>query len=523
MIKNLDPLFKYLQKENISIDKAEFTFQIQTHPDFPTLLSISDTLSFFKINNGALRVPLSEIDLLPSNFLALLKKNDSREEIFLIEKKENNIYVCSNNNDRIEISKTELETRWQNIVLLIEKNENTKILIKKPNIISKILIFTNIFLLSLLLYFYEIKLDNILFFLFTLLGLFFSLTALKDLLNTKIELIETFCKISSNTNCNIINSPNKLKIFKYINFSDLSIVFFSTQLFGFLTFAVNNNLNDYNIIQLILLLASLPSILISLYFQKYIEKKWCPICLSIIFIILAELFFLILIGIEFSEIKLKSIILYISLYTFMTLSWFILNKNLKKQKEMRDLQFKSIRFIRNYKIFKKLLLDNPQKTLPYSPIILGNIDSKLEITIITNPFCSFCKSAHDILNSILEKHNEHLKVTVIFKTNLKHENENGKLLFKTLMNIYLKFGEDKFKESLSFWFENKNIIEWLKLYQKYYNDDIGIDVIFNTQNDWCINEIAFTPTIFINGYEFPNEYERENLPYFINDLIEDFL
>ncbi len=40
-------LFQYLEKEDIFIDKNEFLFQIQSHPDYLSLLSIADTLRFF--------------------------------------------------------------------------------------------------------------------------------------------------------------------------------------------------------------------------------------------------------------------------------------------------------------------------------------------------------------------------------------------------------------------------------------------------------------------------------------------
>ena len=40
-------LFQYLEKDKIFIDQTEFEFQIQSHPNYPSLLAISDTLSFY--------------------------------------------------------------------------------------------------------------------------------------------------------------------------------------------------------------------------------------------------------------------------------------------------------------------------------------------------------------------------------------------------------------------------------------------------------------------------------------------
>lgn len=49
MPENYNYLFQYLEKENITIDKKEFEFQIQSHPDYLPFLAIVDTLTFLDI------------------------------------------------------------------------------------------------------------------------------------------------------------------------------------------------------------------------------------------------------------------------------------------------------------------------------------------------------------------------------------------------------------------------------------------------------------------------------------------
>jgi hypothetical protein len=71
MSKNLSFFFNYLKKEKINIDQKEFDFQIQSHPDYASLLAISDTLSFFKVNNLATRLENEDIEHLSDNFIAL--------------------------------------------------------------------------------------------------------------------------------------------------------------------------------------------------------------------------------------------------------------------------------------------------------------------------------------------------------------------------------------------------------------------------------------------------------------------
>ena len=87
MTVNFNYLFQMLEKENLTIDKTEFEFQIQSHPDYPSLLAIADTLSFFNIDNGVIRIAISDIELLPDRFVTLLKEEESDAKLYFIEKK----------------------------------------------------------------------------------------------------------------------------------------------------------------------------------------------------------------------------------------------------------------------------------------------------------------------------------------------------------------------------------------------------------------------------------------------------
>ena len=53
---NFKMLFLYLKKQNVFINEKEFAIQYESHPAYPSLLAVSDTLSFFNVSNGALHV-----------------------------------------------------------------------------------------------------------------------------------------------------------------------------------------------------------------------------------------------------------------------------------------------------------------------------------------------------------------------------------------------------------------------------------------------------------------------------------
>lgn len=520
MIENFPYLFQYLEKENISIDKTEFLFQIQSHPDYPALLSIADTLSFFNIDNGAMRVEATDIDLLPNHFIALLNEENKRPQLYFIENK-NDKYYCTKDKKVVEISKVELETRWKDIVLLVEKSENEIAKTNKNNWSGVLpLLCFGLFLCTLLLF--NATIQNKLFLVFPIIGFIFSFATLKDLFGTKSELINNFCNITASTSCTTIVDSSKWKIFEIVSFSDLSICFFTSQFFSLLLFLFTSNVSIFFSIQQILLFCSVPVILLSLYFQKFVEKKWCPICLAIIGVILLESAYLLVFFNCTFEIAIVSLLHYGLVFTTTVLIWFASKRILTKQKELKELQMKANRFMRNYTNFKTVLKSKEKSELVYTPIILGNPESKTQITIITNPFCGHCKGAHEMLNKILEKYSQDLQIKIIIKADLSHETEENKLFYRNLMGVYLEKGAVVFSEALHHWFENKNIKNWLDIYQAENINTAKIDANYNTHHNWCVtNDLNFTPAIFVNGYQYPENFERESLPYFINELIED--
>lgn len=523
MTENFNFLFQYLEKEYIIVDKTEFLFQIQSHPDYPSILSIADALSFFNIKNVVIRVDSAEIELLPEHYITVLTEENDRPTLdtalYFVEQKGSDFFITKDKKAS-EIVKVELELRWFGIVLLLGKSEDEETQNLTKNHWFLFFQIFGLLLFILVLFQSETAFLNNLFFIFPIIGILFSVAALKDLFGTKNDLLNKFCNLTSSTSCFKVVGSNKWKVFEVVNFSDLSIVFFSTQFIGLLVFLFAVDTVTYFSIQKIMLLGSIPVLFSSIYYQKFVEKKWCPICLVIISIILLELFYLFAFQDLVFTLSTRGLITFGFVFLSMMLSWSALKKLLINQKELKEYKIKSLRFERNYTIFKNSLLVNDKTDLPQSPIILGNKHSKTIITIISNPFCSHCKDAHEIMDAIIAKYHNEVQIQIILKVNLKTENEASKKLFRSLIEIYKQEGENTFTRALKEWFGNKNIENWISLFP--VNTTNIFDTIFDLQYKWCEdNDFNFTPAIFINGYEYPQMYDRKNLSFYINEIIED--
>jgi len=521
MPENYSYLFQYLKKEGIPIDKDEFEFQVQSHPDYPSLLSISDTLSFFNINNGAMRLASSEIELLPERFIAVLREENNKLQLCFIEKKGNE-YVYIKDKKSLIISKQDLETKWENIVLLAEKSEIE--LTNSSNKLSWIIPIWFLAIFILILYQSADNLQTKLFFLFPILGMLFSVAALKDLFGTKSELLNSFCNMTASTSCTSIVSSTKWKIFKFVNFSDLSIILFSSQFIGLLLFLFTGNTVVFFSIQKVLIFTAAPVLFLSLYYQKFVEKKWCPICLAIITVIFLEFCYVHF----FQNLSFGISLHYIFMMGFVIASaalvWLILKKLLIQQKELKEFQLKGSRFMRNYEIFKNTLLASNQvenDLLNVGTIVLGNTEAPLRIIVVTSPFCGYCKDAHFIIEEILQKYHDTVCVDIRFNFNIEYDGEKSKEIHQKLVAIYYDQGQAAFSKALHSWFENK---DEKKLDSLVINEDniLKINMILEKQFNWNKNNnINYTPAIIINQFVFPKQYERNELIRFIAELSED--
>ncbi|PJJ10539.1 protein-disulfide isomerase [Flavobacterium sp. 1] len=520
MTENFNYLFQYLEKENITIDKQEFEFQIQSHPAYPSLLSIADTLSFFNIDNLATRLEKEQIDVLPTLFIAYLNEELNPPSLFLVEKSGENYLILK---DKNTLSRQELEQRWLEIVLLVEKPEIEAIKIEKKNFNR---LFFSILILAFgsVLYSLNAAVKDILFLLFPITGILFSVAALKDLFDAKSELLNNFCNMTASTSCATVVGSNKWKIFEIVNFSDLSMVFFGFQFMGLFFSFLTNNTDSFFTLQKILLVFAVPVIFASLYYQKYVEKKWCPLCLVIISIILLELGYLFVLQNVAFAFAVPSILLNGLVFISVLIAWLGLKKLLTNQKKLKEFQFKGSRFMRNYEVFKNTLLaSNKTNYEPLSSgnLIVGNENASLKITLVTNPFCGYCKEAHTIIEEILKKHKDSVCVDFRFNFNVEDGNDQFEKVHQKLIRIYFDYGQETFLEALHQWFENKDESQ-LIVSEKSTITDFKINELLQEQYLMNrANEISFTPALIINQYPYPKMYDREELVYFINDLLED--
>jgi hypothetical protein len=149
------------------------------------------------------------------------------------------------------------------------------------------------------------------------------------------------------------------------------------------------------------------------------------------------------------------------------------------------------------------------------------MDAILKISIITSPFCGFCEEPYKMLKSIEKRYGDKLQISVLYNVTSSDDWLRRFVYINT--EKYLE-NQNNFYDVMDYWYDVKDGDTWLKRYQ--IKDDTGIndfsEELLNQSNFFSKNDLNFTPSLFINGYKYPKGYKIEELPFFIEELIEDF-
>lgn len=93
-------------------------------------------------------------------------------------------------------------------------------------------------------------------------------------------------------------------------------------------------------------------------------------------------------------------------------------------------------------------------------------------------------------------------------------------LISDLTHIYHNKPEKEFLHAVEEWFETKdeskiNVLSGGTVTSENLNPLVEMSIENSNAG------LSFTPIFIINGYQFPDKYDREDILFFIDELIED--
>ncbi len=528
---NVKATIAFLKLLNVKVTATTVDETLQNHPDWPSLLCISDSLNKWNLPNAAGKIDVSEIDQLPTPFLAYTGSIENPLEIVSeISDSEVQLYSTKLNKAVIE-NKADFLKRWNGVYLIAEKNEQSgekDYEINRRNSFVRSLIPCSLIALLTIISFIFLQrnielsaINAILPVYFQYLILFIGIIVTTLLLWYEIDsnnpILHKVCTGIVKGNCDAILSGKQSKVFSWLSWSEVGFFYFAG---GLLTFLFAGTVSENITIVGYLNVLALPYTMFSIYYQGRVAKQWCVLCLSVqillllggINVIVAE----ILIPIQDLQVSviLRSILLYLTPVLF----WYVLKPYLLKLQEAKNTKREYLRIKFNSEIFETLLKKQKQITVPTEGIGIdfGNPNATNTLVKVCNPYCEPCSKAHPKIEKLLEEIPD-LKVKIIFTT----PNDTSFLAYKPVAHLLTLANETndepKVKNALDDWYlsEKKDYEQFSIKHPvkgKIERQEDKIETMFK----WCNSEdIKFTPTIFINGYQLPDSYNIDDLEYFL--------
>ena len=512
---------RLLKKNRISFDKEELSFQIQSHPSYPSLHAITGVLDHFNIENVAADVPINKETLLqlPNCFIAQINTEQGKD-LITAEKKGANYTIYNTENKKEEISENDFLKKFTGIIVAVEQSEDSSQIKANSSITKNIALSALVFLVSFLVYQNTTSLYVPVYLILSIVGIVISVAIIKQELGLKTTIGDAFCAgTDEKKDCDAVLTSKGAEIFKGYKLSDFSILYFTG--LTLLTFLQTAN----PAISYTISLVAIPVTLYSLYYQYAVVKKWCLLCLSIVGVLWIQAVIPIITNTYITDVIITDVIVFgiVALITWLT--WHYIKPLFTNLNQLKKEKIENVKFKRNYTLFESLLQKSPQLNTQIEngkEIVFGNSNSNLEIVLVTNPFCGHCKPVHKHIEEILHRYHQNVKVIIRFNINATDKENKLVIITSRLLEIYDKKGEVTCLEAMSEIYEKGNTETWLKKWGNCNNINYYVSELEKGSN-WCKeNTINFTPEILINGKSFPKEYNRTDLIFFIEELEENY-
>jgi uncharacterized membrane protein len=514
-------LKKYLRENKYYNFDEEILISLESHPDYPSLIAIVDTFNYLGIENIATRIEKSDLDKLPKTFISVYL-TETGSEIVYTKTLNDTVEIQFSNSFKKTITRAEYLEGWNSIVIIIEENK----IVQKKNASSNKYSTTGIFfIVSLILVFLENKENLIIaifYYLLLLTGFIISVILVREEMGLPNDSISKICNATEKTSCKDVLSSNGAKVFKNMSLSDISVLYFSSLTLFFVLNSFAFNTSIYSIIGLF----SIPVIIYSIYYQGFVVKKWCLLCLGIDAVLLLQL---IVISFNFSlELNSTTIIPFFSgiliVILFYYLGYEFKNRVLKISEEgITELQYQKLK--RNYFVFKALLKNNQKIDGDHlnslKTIIIGKIESPITLFLVLSASCGHCHTVYEKAMKLMKKNPNEIKIKLLFNINIENTENLNNLVYKQASSYYWSGEVHKTIASLNDWHIEKLDLEKWK--SKWENNHLEYSTkMIPNQYNWCLeNAIHFTPAIILNGHIMPKEYQINELNYFIDELIEE--
>lgn len=537
MFTYYDPLvnttFKYLELLRVRFNRSTINEDLQSHPNWPSLLCISDTLTKVNVPHGAGTVSLLELDNLPVPFLTQLTEKVTTLTLVTHVDAEKVVLYQGITDTLLTVERNEFLKKWTGLYIIAEPSLKSGELNYKenrrryafsylaPTMLTLLLLIISIFYLQKNI----TALNNVspsyrfgLYgeYIIMLAGSIISILLVWYEIDRYNPTLQRVCTSIMKSDCNAVLTSKSAKIFSWLSWSEVGLFYF----FGGLLSLILGNSDNILFISWLNII-SFPYTVFSVYFQWKIAKQWCALCLAIQAVLVIGSINILTnkLVIPINQFKYSNLLLQIGIYLVVPFIWYSIKPFFNKLQEGSLLRWKLSRIKFNSGVLRTLLSTQKQvSTLPNQlGIVLGNPNAQHTLIEVCSVYCPPCSQIHHHIEKLLEMDNN-IKVQIIFQT---HNTESNRTVDPTrhLLAIAKNLGTADTHRALNDW-HSSEIKDYSSFATRHPLDEKMLEQTpqLLAMNAWCQETgIIQTPTFFLDGYELPDFYEVGDFKYILLD------
>jgi len=504
---------------------------LNTHPDYPSLKSLSDGFKYWGVDHLAVQLAASDLEEVSWPAIVSVQKADE-VHFWIVEGIEHEqVKVLDPAKGRYTLPLPQFLQQWKGDVLMAEamyaagqsdyeaQKKQAALQKWRPGVMGLLIGLMVLSLLPALTS--SPQLTWLLTWVLKVMGTLVTIALVATEVNQAGTLIKKICGVNEKQNCQAVLSTKASKLTSWLSFAELGLFYFAG---GSIALSIGALFGQANIIVSLLgyfSLLALPYTLFSTYYQWRVVKQWCPLCLAVQALFWLEALCWYLWHFDpNTAYPLATLGLLLFSFALPVLVWVFAKPYLLKAQHAPALQKQLKIYTFDGKLLAwQLFSQNPIATAPLpAELALGQANAPVQITVVSSPTCQPCAQMHPDLHILAKRYPEEVNIKVrllghagilasIFSYALDGKPATG---LATLEEVYQMVAKDG------------NTPTKLKMARA------GTDKAFYAQVQAAIEahaqwaaaaNIEATPTILVNGYPLPGHYTLKHLMWHMEEIV----
>ncbi len=520
----------FLHRLRVPVARQECLRLIRSHPDYPALVSVSDTLDSLGVDNYVAQFDDDELGDIAFPYLAQLNQAGGGDLALVADAAD------------LAAARTRAGSTWTGIIVQASglRVPASPEQVERYHLARKLTVVTWLVLAvaALLLVQPAWAMGSWLAggsYLTALAGLFVGALLLAKELGVAPELVAEFCGDGPQAGCDDVLATDPIRLFGFFTLTDAAVAYFLWQVGCLALVAVAPAAAGLSTLSNAAALLGIPVVVFSIYQQRWVAKAWCRLCLLVDAVLLLHAGLALYAfgqGVIVPTTLTPLLVANAVLALLASSGLVVLLKQLgKRQQELAESELTLQRSKNSVTLFTNTLLRQPRiDTRDFDQeLVIGHDDAPVEIIMASSLYCVPCKKGHEQLTRLVALYPDKLRVRFrLVVSNVdtgRFPTANQYVLLYWLMHCWGQPDErTRTTQLLHDWYERMDLDRFALTHPADFSGDHALSTALSTEHYRWVRQsrITRTPTYFLNGYQLPAAYRLSDLQLLLPALADYF-